>query len=645
MFIVHVVRQFYPGVGGLENVVLELASAQAHAGNRVRVVTLNRLFHDPKQSTLPAIEKFNGIEILRIPYFGSSRYPIAPSVLRHIAGADVVHVHAIDFFFDYLAWTKPIHGRKLIASTHGGFFHTAYAASLKSLWFATVTRLSMKFYSGVAAVSPSDFERFRAIRPKGMACIENGVNVSKFNDASARRFQKSVLWIGRFAKNKRLDRLIAFAQALLARDPEWQFTIAGRPGDLTANDIGTLVKAVLQSDAITVVTSPSDATLKSLIGNSSFIASSSEYEGFGLTAVEGMSAGLLPLLSDIPPFRLLVARTGLGMVLDYSQPDAAARHLLKNLPGIVSEYKERRAACMRAAAGFDWQHVAQEYAALYGAVTGATTRTLLEIPIRVRTSDAAVELLDSHYEAGEPVAVAFANAHALNVAAVDSAFRSALQNALVFNDGVGVNLASRILYGSAFPANLNGTDFVPTYLRRTKHRFRIFLLGAKPGTAERAARRLSALCPRHEIVGCQHGYFDARQVSPIVARIRRTAADLVLVAMGNPKQELFIQENLQATGCRLAMGVGALFDFLAGNVRRATPRIQRWHLEWAYRLAQEPGRLVGRYLVGVPVFLMRVLGQWWSGSCVDLGSDRRPSTVTAPGSALAERFAGVPRPS
>src|SRR5581483_3965594 len=195
------------------------------------------------------------------------------------------------------------------------------------------------------------------------------------------------------------------------------------------------------------------------------------------------------------------------------------------------------------------------------------------------------------------------------------------------------------------PANLNGTDFVPTYLQRTKHRFRIFLLGAKPGTAERAAQRLSALYPRHEIVGCQHGYFDTRQVSPIVARIRQTAADLVLVAMGNPKQELFIQENLEATGCRLGMGVGALFDFLAGSVRRATPGIRRWHLEWAYRLAQEPGRLVGRYLVGVPVFLVRVLGQWWSGSCVDLGSDRRPSTVTAHGSALTQRFAGVPRSS
>ena len=122
MFIVHVVRQFHPGIGGLENVVLELASAQANAGNRVRVVTLDRLFHVAKRQKLPAIENLNSIEIVRIPYFGSTvpnRHVCAPA---HQRGADVVHVHAIDFFFDYLAWTKPIHGRKLVVSTHGDSF-------------------------------------------------------------------------------------------------------------------------------------------------------------------------------------------------------------------------------------------------------------------------------------------------------------------------------------------------------------------------------------------------------------------------------------------------------------------------------------------------------------------------------------------
>jgi alpha-1,3-mannosyltransferase len=84
--------------------------------------------------------------------------------------------------------------------------------------------------------------------------------------------------------------------------------------------------------------------------------------------------------------------------------------------------------------------------------------------------------------------------------------------------------------------------------------------------------------------------------------------------MGNPKQELFIQEHLAATGCILGFGVGALFDFLAGNVPRAVPWVQKSRLEWLFRLSQEPCRLAGRYLIGIPLFLARISRQWLSGA-------------------------------
>jgi len=620
MFVVHVVRQFHPGRGGLESVVLELASAQVKSGHRVRVVTLDRLFQAADRRKLPAVDTLDGIEIVRIPYFGSTRYPIALSVLRHIEGADVVHVHAIDFFFDYLAWTKPIHGRTLVVSTHGGFFHTAYAARLKRLWFATVTRLSMKSYAGVAAVSAFDFEQFRAIRPKGMVCIENGANLSKFRDASAGSLRKSIVSFGRFAKNKRIDLLVGLLRELRRHDPEWTLVIAGRPGDLSVEDIAALAEDAGLREAVKIVASPADATLKTLLRDCSFVASASEYEGFGVAAIEGMSAGLIPILSDIPPFRRLVARTGLGLIIDYSDPEKGARVLLENLPRSTANHSEQRAACMRAASAYDWPRVCETYAALYRAATGAAVKTVLDVPVQARSFDEAVNLIDARYERGEPAAVAFANAHALNVAAEDSAFRQALQDALVFNDGVGVDVASRILYGTPFRENLNGTDFVPNYLMRTRHRFRLFLLGAKPGIAERAADRLSSLCPRHQVVGCQHGHFASSEKPEIIARIRKSKADVVLVAMGNPKQELFIHAHLAETGCGLGIGVGALFDFLAGNVPRATPWVRRWRLEWIYRLVQEPRRLARRYLVGNPLFLMRILKQWWSGAQVmDMG--------------------------
>jgi alpha-1,3-mannosyltransferase len=185
------------------------------------------------------------------------------------------------------------------------------------------------------------------------------------------------------------------------------------------------------------------------------------------------------------------------------------------------------------------------------------------------------------------------------------------------NDGIGVDAASQILFGSRFPQNLNGTDFTPCYFQRTRNNYRIFFLGSSSGVAERAAARLIAMCGgRHQIAGCQNGYSREGDTIGIVAKIAASGADVLLVAMGNPLQERWLAANLETTGCRLGFGVGALFDFLSGDVRRAPAWVRAARLEWAYRLAREPGRMWRRYIVGNPVFLMRVIGQWWSGARV-----------------------------
>jgi exopolysaccharide biosynthesis WecB/TagA/CpsF family protein len=118
---------------------------------------------------------------------------------------------------------------------------------------------------------------------------------------------------------------------------------------------------------------------------------------------------------------------------------------------------------------------------------------------------------------------------------------------------------------------------------------------------------------RHRVAGVHHGYFSHDLNDAIVERIKQSGADLLLVALGNPAQEIWISQNLRATGCSLAFGVGGLFDFAAQNVARA-PLWMRVHgLEWLYRLMQEPGRMWPRYLIGNWVFLGRVARQWWEG--------------------------------
>ena len=186
----------------------------------------------------------------------------------------------------------------------------------------------------------------------------------------------------------------------------------------------------------------------------------------------------------------------------------------------------------------------------------------------------------------------------------------------MLNDGIGIDLASKLLFGAQFPDNLNGTDFTPYYLRYSRHRLRIYLLGGKRGVVETAAKLITETCPRHEVVGYREGYFPHSEDGLVASTISASGADVLLVAMGNPDQELWLRTNFDATGCRLGFAVGALFDFIAGEVQRAPVWVRTARLEWVYRLAQEPGRLWRRYVLGNPMFMLRILGQWWTGARV-----------------------------
>lgn len=122
---------------------------------------------------------------------------------------------------------------------------------------------------------------------------------------------------------------------------------------------------------------------------------------------------------------------------------------------------------------------------------------------------------------------------------------------------------------------------------------------------ERAARALASRFPQHDVVGVQHGFFAEAESERIVADIRAASPDLILVGMGQPRQEVWAHRHL-ATVPAVTMCVGAYLDFAAGVVARAPQMIRRMRLEWAYRLWQEPRRLASRYLIGNAAFLYAI---------------------------------------
>ena len=116
----------------------------------------------------------------------------------------------------------------------------------------------------------------------------------------------------------------------------------------------------------------------------------------------------------------------------------------------------------------------------------------------------------------------------------------------MLNDGIGIDLASKLLFGAQFPDNLNGTDFTPYYLQHSRHRLHI--LGGKHDVAERAGKLIADKCPWQEVVGCHDGYFPHSEDGPVARAISASGANVLLVAMGNPDQELWLLTNFDATG-------------------------------------------------------------------------------------------------
>lgn len=176
---------------------------------------------------------------------------------------------------------------------------------------------------------------------------------------------------------------------------------------------------------------------------------------------------------------------------------------------------------------------------------------------------------------------------------------------LIVNDGIGMDIANLLLYRRKFHENLNGTDFTPYFFNKIKKPLRVFLLGGKPEVLAKASFYLQSQLGQY-VVGTCDGY-AGMQDENLVDVINALNAEVILVAMGNPKQEQWILDHYQQLNVKLISGVGALFDFWAGDKPRAPRFIQRIRMEWFYRLCLEPKRLFKRYTIDVITFLILCL--------------------------------------
>jgi N-acetylglucosaminyldiphosphoundecaprenol N-acetyl-beta-D-mannosaminyltransferase len=209
--------------------------------------------------------------------------------------------------------------------------------------------------------------------------------------------------------------------------------------------------------------------------------------------------------------------------------------------------------------------------------------------------DAAIALVERFIAEGRPRQIVTADASMVVTAAEDPEFgRIVAASDLVTPDGAGILWATKRL-GTPVTTKVSGVDLAARCCALSPEKgWRIFFFGSGPGVAEEAAARMLARHPGAQIVGFRDGYFKPEDEAQIVEQIRAAKPDILLVALGIPKQEKFIDRHKDALGVPVCIGVGGTLDVFAGAVKRAPVWMQQAGLEWLYRIASNPKKRLSK---------------------------------------------------
>jgi len=209
--------------------------------------------------------------------------------------------------------------------------------------------------------------------------------------------------------------------------------------------------------------------------------------------------------------------------------------------------------------------------------------------------------------AKEPVQICFVNADCVNIAFADPQYCATLSEAkLVLADGIGVRVAGAIL-NQNIRENINGTDMLPYLCAAVEQAgLSLYLLGGRPGVPEGAAAWITEHYPFLKMAGFRHGYFTEEEESQVIEDIVDSETDILLVALGAPRQDKWVAAHKSELGAKVAIGVGGLLDFYSGRIPRAPIWVRELGMEWFYRFWQEPRRMWRRYFLGNAFFLYRV---------------------------------------
>jgi len=233
--------------------------------------------------------------------------------------------------------------------------------------------------------------------------------------------------------------------------------------------------------------------------------------------------------------------------------------------------------------------------------------TICDIPVDALSMKETVSLIDTSINEKKTIHHVVINAVKVANAQKDKELRDSIVNCDIINaDGQGIVWASRLL-GTPLPERVAGIDLMEELVKlAAEKKYRIFLFGAKEEIVKSVVETYSAKYGKDIIAGYRNGYYSREEEPEIAKSIANSNAEMLFVAITSPKKEIFLNTYKDVIKTPFIMGVGGSFDVVAGFVKRAPKLMQRWGLEWFFRVLQEPKRMWKRYLIGNSSFIYLV---------------------------------------
>lgn len=364
MKILHVCPNFYPVHGGIENFVFNLSKNLVKDGYGVTVVTSNKVPGSKRQ--LPSEKIKDGIKIRRFGFKKFSRYNTSVAALKYILNEnfDILHIHGIGFFSDAIPLIKFLGKGKVVLSTHGGIFHTKKMKMIKNIYFNTMGRIAGRFSDKIIAVSEHDKKFMESVvDKKKIVVVKNGINWKKVGKIKRDGNGKTLVYFGRLASNKRVDKLLYLVKNLKISIPDVRLFVVGADWGVK-RELADLVKDLAINKNVIFVGELDDKKLYKILSKSDIFLLASEYEGFGISVIEAMAAGLPVVVNNIETLRELVQNGKNGYIVDFNDVHQASRVTLRLLKS--RQVREKIGKSARSySKRFDWNIVAKNVEKIY----------------------------------------------------------------------------------------------------------------------------------------------------------------------------------------------------------------------------------------------------------------------------------------